>query len=1352
MITRKYNLINNLCGWGVFLIALCTYWLTLEPTASYWDCGEFIIQADKLEIGHPPGNPIFMLTARFFANFASSPETVSVMVNAMSGLLSALTILLLFWTVTHLVRRLVVRDGQTAEPSLQQYLIIMGCGLVGALAYTWSDTFWFSAVEGEVYAFSSFCTALVFWLILKWENRADDPGADRYLILIAYIIGISVAVHLLNLLCIPAIVLVYAYRRFKKMDVGKSLLALVISFAIIFFVLYGLVPGFIKVAQQFELTCVNGFGMSFNSGTLIYGIVTVAAFIATLAVFCRQSNPLAMRLLFLVSVTLSGMLFIGSGVWIGLLLTIGLAVLLFVFWDGKKRALPVRALNLVMWSIAVIFVGYSSYALILIRSTADTPMNQNSPDNVFDLAYYLNREQYGEVPLLYGATINSSQMKELVGEAVDTLGQDEQGTVYTLRTPYYDPVIVKGAAQYVKGVHGAEPADPDGLMTPEDIAENDKLSKAYEDYYVKKGYKAEYVMNPELDMLFPRIHSAMHKSLYGEWVNMDTMPDNMKEIHAIDKETGEAVPELDTRQQPFVTDYGMPTYPVKTAYRPTYGQNFSYFFNYQLNHMYMRYFMWNFAGRQNDLLNQHGELDLGNWISGLPFIDNPRLGDQSYLPDDLGKNNKGHNVYYMLPLLLGIIGLLWQAFAGKRGIEQFWVVFFLFFMTGIAIVLYLNQPPGQPRERDYAFAGSFYAFAIWIGMGVAGLWRILVWARKNANSKGKDKGKGKATADAAGTAPEVAGTAAVNARPAARGEEPEQLPSLVDEPEGEWKTSVICAAVACVLGICIPLQMVSQTWDDHDRSGRYAARDFGANYLESLEPNAIIFCNGDNDTFPLWYAQEVEGVRPDVKIINLSYLNSEWYADQQRMQSYTAPPVKYTARPQDYAYGRLEATFALGSGEPMEALGALKRVYAGEGRERYGYPLIDARYLYIPVDKEAVIKRGLVAPQDTAAIQDNIVFDLANAQNVKSKGYVSLGELLMIDIIATNAANGWERPIYWACTVGPEYHLNMTPYLRSTGMAHQLVPTIQEGMATRADRAYDVVTKKYRWGGADADPATSHIPYFDETAGRMLTTMRGSMLDLAQELIYQGNGKRKAGDAAGAAAEYRKALNVMQLMDSRLRDTAMPFALSNAMTRAQLYCELGTSDRLNNKTLTHKGLELLKGIMANYAQYVKYNQYVSSMFINPSLSVETTLIPYQYYRLIELYETYSGNKSIEAYVKSLGINVEEMRKNHEKYLRSDSASAGGSDISDVDVAAEVLKYAEVVNVMASHSPQEYANASAEEKGIDSMFYDLVDYLRASGMDMKSVEENEQFKRVDMKRSKRLSDEYRRNHPEQTEKK
>ena len=381
MITKKYQLINNLGGWIVFIIALVTYWLTLEPTASYWDCGEFIIQADKLEVGHPPGNPIFMLTARFFANFASSPETVSVMVNAMSGLLSALTILLLFWTISHLVRRLTVRDNQDGELSVAQYVAIMGSAAVGSLAYCWSDTFWFSAVEGEVYAFSSFCTALVFWLILKWENRADQPGSDRWLILIAYIIGVSVAVHLLNLLCIPAIVLVFAYRKYKNMDLVKSLVALLVSFAIIFFVLYGLVPGFIKLAQRFELFFVNTCGMSFNSGALIYAFTMLAVLVWTLYEYYSRRSRGALIASTILSVTLSGMLFIGSGWWIGWLLEAAMAALLIVY----KKRLPLRWLNLAVWSIAVIFAGYSSYALILIRSSADTPMNQNSPDNVFDL-------------------------------------------------------------------------------------------------------------------------------------------------------------------------------------------------------------------------------------------------------------------------------------------------------------------------------------------------------------------------------------------------------------------------------------------------------------------------------------------------------------------------------------------------------------------------------------------------------------------------------------------------------------------------------------------------------------------------------------------------------------------------------------------------------------------------------------------------------------------------------------------------------------------------------------------------------------------------------------------------------
>lgn len=1317
MFTKKYQLINNVCGWVVFLIALTTYWLTLEPTASYWDCGEFIIQADKLEVGHPPGNPIFMLTARFFANFASSPETVSVMVNAMSGLLSALTILLLFWTITHLVRRLIVRDNDTAELSLRKYLAIMGSGVVGALAYTWSDTFWFSAVEGEVYAFSSFCTALVFWLILKWENRADRPGSDRYLILIAYIIGVSVAVHLLNLLCIPAIVLVFAYRKYKDMNVLKSLLALLVSFAIVVFTLYGLVPGFIKVAQQFELFTVNTCGMSFNSGALIYAFVTAAVFIWTLYELYAARSMTAIRVSLLISVTLSGMLFFGNGPWIGIILTLVLAFFLFFRWRNR---LPLRWLNIAMWSIAVIFVGYSSYALILIRSTADTPMNQNAPDNVFDLAAYLNREQYGDKPILYGSTFSAGPQRKYIGSQTDTIGINDDGIVVTLNTPYYEAITKASKTLYAKGVKGVLPENPDGFLSDGEMARNQSLAARGKDFYATLGHDPITKTNPELDMLFPRLYSPRHISYYREWVNLDTLPENMVALSAVDEASGESVPELDTRAEPTINEAtGLVTYPQKTAYKPTFGQNLTFFFNFQLNHMYMRYFMWNFAGRQNDLLNQHGELDAGNWISGFPAIDNARLGDQSYLPDDLGKNNRGHNVYYMLPLLLGILGLLWQAFAGRRGIEQFWVVFFLFFMTGIAIILYLNDYPGQPRERDYVFAGSFYAFAIWIGMGVAALWRIGVWLLA-----GKDRVK--ADAD--------------ELQPA----------GIINEPEKLSRKSLICVAAACVIGILVPIQMVSQTWDDHDRSGRYAARDYGANYLESLEPNAIIFCNGDNDTFPLWYAQEVEGIRPDVKIINLSYLASDWYANQQRMQSYTAKPVKFTAKPSDYAYGRLDATFALPDGEPMTVMQALKKAYAGEGRDKYGYPVINAKYLTIPVDKATVIRRGLVAPEDTAAIENDILIDVANNETVRSQGYISLSQLLMLDIIATNAQNGWERPIYWACTVGPEYHLGLTPYLRSTGMAHQLTPTIQQDMAARNDRAYDVVTRKYRWGGADAPAGKS--PYFDETASRMLTTMRLSMLEVAQEALYQGDRLRKENNPSAAAKEYGKAVKVLDLLSEKLPDRTMAYSLSAATTRAQLYCELGLKDRLNNQKLVQKGLGMYRTLIERYAQYVVYNQRMAAQFINPSLTIESQLIPYQFYSLVEGYGKYGGKLGdVEKKLRAMGINLEVMKKNYEQYT-----SQGASAASDVEAGSpedylkEIAKWSEIVNHLASLSPQEYAATSEQERRIDSMYYPMINSFRDNELDLKPLEQNEQFKKVNMERSKRLGDEFLKRHPELTE--
>ena len=667
MITSKYKLVNNITGWAVFIIALATYWLTLEPTASYWDCGEFIIQADKLEIGHPPGNPIFMLTARFFSNFAPDAQSVSVMVNAMSGLLSALTILLLFWTITHLVRRLIVKDHDTHEISLAKYLVIMGSGVVGALAYTWSDTFWFSAVEGEVYAFSSFCTALVFWLILKWEDHADQPRSDRYLILIAYIIGVSVAVHLLNLLCIPAIVLVYVFRRWKDISATRALIALLVSFVIVGVVLFGMVPGFIKMAQQFELLFVNGFGLSFNSGALAYVIIMAALFIWALKELRDQDSPNRLKVSFLLATVCTGTFFMGSGWWLGIILTLCLAAYL---WLPYFRPLNVRTLNVIMWSMAVIFVGYSSYALILIRSTADTPMNQNSPDNVFDLASYLNREQYGENPLLYGETLYSGTMREATGSYIDTLQYDQDGKPLLINMYDFRQIVEKGKPMYAKGVKDAVPQSPERFLNTGEQADNQALAQRGGDYYVKRDYKGEYKMNPELNMLFPRIYSRMHRAYYPNWVTLDTTSSNLKELHAIDRESGELIPEPDYQGQPYINPVtGFVQYPGRVAYRPTYGQNFEYFLNYQLNHMYWRYFMWNFAGRQNDVLNQQGELDAGNWITGIPAWDNHRLGDQNLLPDDLGKNNKGHNVYYMLPLLLGLIGLLWQAFSDRRGIE-----------------------------------------------------------------------------------------------------------------------------------------------------------------------------------------------------------------------------------------------------------------------------------------------------------------------------------------------------------------------------------------------------------------------------------------------------------------------------------------------------------------------------------------------------------------------------------------------------------------------------------------------------------------------------------------------------------
>ena len=1014
---KRYNLINNSLGWVIFAIATVTYMLTLEPTASFWDCGEFISQGYKLEVGHPPGNPIFMLTANFFTHFASSPSQVALCVNAMSGLLSAGCILLLFWTVTHLVRRLITKDGQE-EYSWMQIALIMGSGVCGALAYAWSDTFWFSAVEGEVYAFSSFCTALTFWLILKWENRSEEPHSDRYLVAIAYVIGVSVAVHLLNLLCIPAIILVIYYKKFKETTAKGSLIALLISFGIIVFILFGLVPGFVEIAQYSELLFVNKLGMPFNTGVIAYALIFVGLLVWTVYSFHKQSSANQMRWSFLLTTFFSGILFIGSSMLIPIVLTAALAFYLF----GVCKKIPVRILYNTALYIAVIFVGYSSYALILIRSNAQTPMDQNSPDNVFALGSYLNREQYGKTPLLYGPTYASPVERDDTGAAVMTK-----------------------ASKYVKEVK-ASPDEPDRYKEIDD------------------NYNTEYSYPSSTKMLFPRLYDSSAKDKYLRCMgSIDTHP----------VETGSSVVDV-----------------------PTFSENIRYFFQYQLNYMYWRYFLWNFAGRQNDLQGQ-GEINHGNWISGIPFIDNARLGDQDMLPDDL-KNNPGRNVFYMLPLLLGLIGLLWQAYCGKRGIEQFWVVFFLFFMTGIAIVLYLNQTPEQPRERDYAYAGSFYAFAIWIGLGVAAISEYL-WKKMK-----------------------------------------------------ETPASVL-ASVVCLL---VPVQMVSQTWDDHDRSGRLLCRDYGHDLLVSCDRDAILFNSGDNLSFPLWYTQDVEDFRTDVRTLNTDYLNSHWYIAQSCYPYFDSKRIPLTGNVDFYAYNYHRGNTLLADTTAVDAIDQLKAFY-DKNSTTYGKisPL-----LTIDVDTTALLRQGKFHHDCAPLASRKIIMDLrVNPFKPAPNTAVNATRMVMVDMAATNAANGWQRNIAFVKCMSANNYAFISPYLAQTGLTIELTPFRQDSYTSigtgYSDRAYDNMMHHFLWGGLDkASP--DNKPYLDEVNRDMLAYMRLAMLDLTDRLIKEGDVAKEAAanpsafpllpqrvrSEAFAADRYAKARDILILKESKLPEFV---ALSN---------------------------------------------------------------------------------------------------------------------------------------------------------------------------------------------------------------
>ena len=1056
---KQYKTVNNLVGWITFLIAATVYCMTIEPTASFWDCPEFITTAYKLEVGHPPGAPFFMLTANLFTQFVSDPALVAKMVNYMSALMSGACILFLFWSITHLVRKLVITDETNITRG--QLITVMGSGLVGALAYTFSDTFWFSAVEGEVYAYSSMFTAIVFWLILKWEDVADQPHSDRWIILIAYLTGLSIGVHLLNLLCLPAIVLVYYYKKVPGANAKGSLLALAGSMILVAAVLYGIVPGVVKVGGWFELLFVNSLGMPFNTGVIIYVALLAAAIIWGIYESYNEKSRTRMNLSFLLTIAMLGIPFYGHGasaVIIGILVLGVLAAYLFASKLNEKIRMSARTMNTALLCTMMIMVGYSSYALIVIRSVANTPMDQNSPEDIFTLGEYLGREQYGTRPLFYGPAYSSKV-------ALDV----EDG--------YCVPRQKSTDTKYVR---------------------KEKTSPDEKDSYVELPGRVEYEYAQ--NMLFPRMYSSAHTAYYKSWQDI----------------TGYDVPYDQCGEMLMVN-------------MPTQWDNIKFFFSYQLNFMYWRYFMWNFAGRQNDIQSS-GEIEHGNWITGIPFIDNLLYGDQNMLPQEL-KDNKGHNVFYGLPLILGIIGLFWQAWRGQKGIQQFWVVFFLFFMTGIAIVLYLNQTPGQPRERDYAYAGSFYAFAIWIGMGVAGIVHL--------------------------------------------------LRNYMKEVPAAALTSAVC--------LLVPIQMASQTWDDHDRSGRYVARDFGQNYLMSLQEsgNPIIYTNGDNDTFPLWYNQETEGFRTDARTCNLSYLQTDWYIDQMKRPAYDSPALPITWDRTEYMEGQNEyvpirpdfkkqidkaykaAEEEVLNGKNPEALNniraqfgdnpyELKNILKYWVRTKDGQAVIPTDSIVVKIDKEAVRRSGMMIPEALGdSIPDYMHISLKDEKgNPKRALYKS--ELMMLEMLAN--AN-WERPIYMAITVGTDNQLNMREHFIQEGLTYRFTPFDTEALGATIDseKMYDNLMNKFKFGGIDKPGI-----YIDENTMRMCYTHRRIFAQLITQLMKEGK-KDKALAALEYAEKMIPAFNV-------------PYDVQNgALEMAEAYYQLGNNTKADQiiDELANKSVEYL---------------------------------------------------------------------------------------------------------------------------------------------------------------------------------
>jgi len=896
----QYKKFNNITGWIVFSISLAVYLITLEPTVSFWDCGEFISCAFKLEVGHPPGAPFFMLMGRIFSMMAGGDTTkVAYAVNSMSALASAFTILFLFWSITHLARKIIAAEQYLTTGKL---IAILGSGIVGALGYTFTDSFWFSAVEGEVYATSSLFTAIVFWAILKWEDESSLPHANRWLILIAYLMGLSIGVHLLNLLAIPAIVLVYYFKKFTPTSKGV-LTAVGLSFVILAVVMYGIIQGIVKIAGIFELLFVNNFGFGYNSGFLFYLLLLTILIVSALAYTHRKGYEI---------------------------------------------------LNTILVCFMVIMIGYSSYALVVIRSMADPPMDQNNPENLFNLLAYLNREQYGDRPLIKGQYYNAPVVGSSEGK------------------PFYS---------YING------------------------------RYEVTMRKPVYTYDSRFETLFPRMHSSS--------------PDHVEQYKRWGKIQGRRIQVNDGSATP------------RTEIVPTFGENLRFFFRYQLGFMYFRYFMWNFSGRQNDIQG-HGNVINGNWICGIPALDNARLGPQEKLPDEL-KNNPGRNRYYMLPLLLGLIGGFYHYRKTKR---DFSVVGLLFFMTGIAIVIYLNQTPLQPRERDYAYAASFYAFAIWIGLGVLALYEFMQ----------------------------------------------KKIHSTI--------SSIVVTVITLLL---VPGVLAAENWDDHNRARRYTARDFAYNYLQSCEKNGFIFTNGDNDTFPLWYAQEVEGIRTDVRVVNLSYIGADWYIDQMKRRAYESAPLPISFTRSQYLQGRRDVIYLIDRGiaTPVDIREALKFIASDDPNTKYNtgdgsaIEYLPTKQFRFAIDTMKVLRNGTVPASRRNDVEKEMTWQI-------NRNYIIKNDLMVLDLLATN---NWERPMYFAITVSSDNYLNLEKYFHMHGLAYRVMPVYAAGDmidvgGMDTDIMYDRLMNGFRWGGVNDERV-----YLNEDNRRMLSNYRSNFARVATELL-----------------------------------------------------------------------------------------------------------------------------------------------------------------------------------------------------------------------------------------------------------